>query len=124
MKKAKIIEAYGSYDSEYGMSPLVAKGITDWAEVTDEEYEILKYYVKHYHNNNYSQLILVCDSDEHSVQKILADYIEEGRIKKATFDKQQKKAEERQKKADLARKNKIENQEKAMLAKLKEKYDK
>jgi len=115
--KVKLFEMYGNYDQYGDYYKTFSSGITEWEEVNDEDYEILKSYVRHSTN---LYLAVQRDTVKPCIQGHLAKYKEE-LAKKEARAKKAKLAEEKRKKTMTANKAK---KEKALLDELKKKYEK
>lgn len=114
MKEVAVILYHGYYD-DYGYGDgIIAQSISDWQEVSDEDYALLKMFVHKMNKNDISYVLLEKYPD---VNGLIADHLEACRALKAKDDeararaamtKQQKAeaklAKEREKAIELARK--------------------
>lgn len=124
--KIKILRYYGEYHDDF--THYILRDITSWDEVTEDEYEKLKRWVhiKNGTNGNYGyrdgEYYIIFRQDDYDLKACIADYFKliEEEEKKAA---EAKRKREEAKKLRLAKKNKLqEDEEKALLAKLKSKY--
>lgn len=130
--KVKIIEVWGgNYDYDEDMRRWIVKGITEWTEVTDEEYQVLQGYVGNYgfherQRGNYDtlpQLLLLHDNEDHMPVNVLDKYLEDARKVKAEGEARLAKEKEKQRKNEEKRRQKVEAKEKALLEELRQKYE-
>lgn len=116
MKKIAIVSPKLDYD--YESNDRIIESITDWSEVTDEEYKLLYAYCRNY---NYS-IIERKDIQPEFILKTIAQAKEEARFLQEKLQKQKEIAEKKKQDALLKRKAKTEAEEKKLLEQLKSKY--
>lgn len=96
----------------------VIESITDWSEVTDEEYKLLRSYC-----NNYDYDIIERKDVEPSfILKTIAQAKEEAKKHQEEIEKQREEQERKKQAALLKKKAKTEAEEKKLLEELKSKY--
>lgn len=128
-KQVKIIlskEVLTSYDDPYNYT-LIRDGITDWEEISDEDYDFLRWnlsYLCKTYNEEYGNLVpmIIVKDDKPVLDRIesIKDFIEQLKTKEA-----ERKAEEERKKAEKAKKRMMKKvaDERALFEQLKEKFD-
>lgn len=129
VKQVKIIlgkEILSSYDDPYNYT-LIRDGITDWEEISDEDYDFLRrnlsYLYKTY-NEEYDNLVpmILVKDDKPVFDRIssIREFIEQMKTKET-----ERKAEEERKKAEKAKKRMLKKvaDERALFEQLKEKFD-
>lgn len=107
------LSQYDSYHDDYSTMKIV-ESITDWEEVTDEEFKILRFQSS---RMNYSIIVRPTDTKKF-IAKTIADYLAVAKVEEEKAVKEKKERED----AALARKFKKELKDRAskekMLAKL------
>lgn len=128
-KQVKIIlskEVITSYDDPYNYT-LIRDGITDWEEISDEDYDFLRWnlsYLYKTYNEEYGNLVpmIIVKDDKPVLDRIesIKEFIEQLKTKEA-----ERKAEEERKKAEKAKKRMMKKvaDERALFEQLKEKFD-
>lgn len=125
MPKVKILEVYCTYTYngyEYDYERVYNKGEkTDWEEVTDEEFKLLRRWVKDNWGNDPGYILITESSVK--VKKIVADYLQKAKEEEEKKSLAEKKRIAREEKRKLTIQLKKEEREKKLLQKLKGKYE-
>jgi ubiquinone biosynthesis protein COQ9 len=120
MIKVAIIKVLNDkeYCQECGQYDIIVQSITDWVEISDEDYNLLrKYGLK----DGYS-LVVMPDNPKEIIKKTVMEHIETAKRSKARIEAEAKKREDRRKARELRKLAKTKEQEKKLLQQLKEKY--
>lgn len=127
VKQVKILlsrELYNEYDDIYSRS-ILQDGISDWEEISDEDYDFLRrnlYMLSNLYTKEYNLSPVLIVKDERPVFdriQSIKEYINQEKQKEA-----KRKAEEERKKAEKAKKRMMKQtaDERALFEQLKEKF--
>jgi len=123
MPKVKILEIYGEYCDSCDVKPLT-ENITDWEEVTDKEYQMLKDWVCNKNNYHYRKIdkyiLAVYSLPSLNTKLVIKDFLKRTKEKKERELKKKQTTEKR--KATMARKKR--ERELKQLKELEKKYGK
>src|SRR4051812_23115334 len=116
--KIKLIEYHGgNYDYT---DILRLANVTDWDDVTNEEYDALKWWISNIRN---CRLIMLEEKDvKNDLPQIVKDYVKRAKAEKEKADELLRKKMEKEKKRQESLKNKKILKERAMLEELQRKY--
>ncbi len=136
MHKIKIIEltGYEEYDEDYCHGPTIYSlaAITDWDEVSDEDFEAIRFWANAQNRNKYGGgKVVLLEEKKPNYPKIVSEYIEKARDEKKKQAELELRQAEKTRKRELAAearqrklKAKKEAEEKAVFEKLKQKFEK
>ena len=103
---------------DYSYSDVLNDSITDWSEVTEDEYRILQAWAT---RHGYVVIERI-DKTENFFPKTIASAIEEAKKEQEKIEQAEQLAKKKKLERELKRKAKAEQQEKELLEALKEKY--
>jgi len=103
---------------DYESYSMIIESITDWSEVSDEDYQILK---QHQYNGGDFTIIERIDSEEF-ISKTVEDYLKKARKLEAARLKKIKEKEKNKLQKELNKKASTEKAERQLLAELTAKY--
>lgn len=121
MKKIAIItfvDTYKNYQDDYDCDKIV-DSITEWSEVTQEDYDIL---VKEENRSRNFFVIERLDADQKFIPKTVAEYLKQAKAEAEKKLKAEQAAKEKKLAAELKKKAKTEALELDLLRKLQEKH--
>ena len=121
MKKIAIItfvDTYKNYQDDYDCDKIV-DSITEWSEVTQEDYDIL---VKEEARSRNFFVIERLDADPKFIQKTVAEYLKQAKAEAEKKLKAEQAAKEKKLAAELKKRAKTEADEIELLRKLQEKH--
>lgn len=119
MKKIAIIsssEVFDNYGDDY---QLVAQSITDWSEVSDDDYSLLRSFCG---NGNSYTLINREDVKETFIPRLVSEFTALAKVEKEKQELEKKKREEAKLNRELKKKAKTEEQERKLFESLKTKF--
>lgn len=123
MKKVKIFKADDGYGDEYSSSVL-REGITDWEEISDEDYKFLKdNFHSIYRDTGFGGNLVLITQDDVPVVKRIESIKRLIDAKKAAIDKEKREKEAEALKRAMKKKAKTEEQERKLLVELQAKYE-
>lgn len=126
-RRVKIVMCEEFSDDDYSRT-ILREGISDWEEITKEEYEFLRTHLNGMYSSSYPyRAVLICE-DEVPVRERITSIKQTIAAQKMKVEKERKireeKAAERAAAKELKKRAKTEEQEKLLFAELKRKYAK
>lgn len=118
MRKIAIITIHDDYRSDYDNYDRIVHSITDWAEVTDDEFFALK---NASYRKGYTVIEQQIDQDGF-IKRTVAEYLAECAKEAAKEAERKEKEAAKRRERELKRKAKDEASEKALLADLLKKH--
>lgn len=122
MPKVALFIAYDVYDGYESSMTTFGQKVSEWTDLTDEEFVLLRQEMKFFTLPGEGQLCIVEQKPELMIKEIIQASLD--RRAKAEADRERLKQEEEKRKlaSKLKKQARTEAEEKALLAALKEKY--
>lgn len=124
--KIKILELSGyeyGYD-DYSQTGYIAKNITEWDEVSKEDYDVLREWVQDKNRTAYQTKTLIISEADIDIPATVAMYKEKAKAVIQKKKEAEQKQKEREKKRQATTEKKKAEREKKILERLKSKYEK